>query len=63
MLEDGAIFERRGFDGEQALQFITDEGRYLIINSSILFRPISFAFPLNEDMKQGPRTVPCLFEV
>ncbi|KAI3460137.1 hypothetical protein Pfo_016800 [Paulownia fortunei] len=25
MLEDGTVFERKGFDGEQPLQFITDE--------------------------------------
>lgn len=26
-LEDGTIFEKKGFDGENPLQFITDEGQ------------------------------------
>ena len=27
-LEDGTIFEKKGIDGEQPLEFITDEGQF-----------------------------------
>jgi len=31
-LEDGTIFEKRGFDGEASLEFITDEGGFLTLH-------------------------------
>lgn len=27
MLKDGSIFEKKGYDGEEKLQFITGEGK------------------------------------
>lgn len=46
MLEDGTVFERKGLDCEQPLQFITDEGWYVTNNSSIFIDLVNFSLSL-----------------
>ena len=53
MLEDGTVFERKGFGDEQPLQFITDEGRFATNNSCIVtdLAYYSMSFPLMGQLK------------
>ena len=36
MLEDGTVFDKRGLDGTDAMEFVTDEGKWVGIIPSIL---------------------------
>lgn len=52
-LEDGTIFEKKGFDGENPLQFITDEGQP---NCNF----VNLAFPQHNGNQELSITIFCL---